>query len=54
MFSHVFLGVIDLDRSLRFSGLRPHHHDNDHGVYFRDPEANKLCVVCHAPAANDA
>jgi len=29
-------------------GLRPHYHPNYYGAYFRDPEGNKLCVVCHA------
>ena len=28
-------------------GLRPHYHANFYGAYFRDPEGNKLCVVCH-------
>ena len=28
-------------------GLRPHYHDNYYGAYFRDPDGNKLCVVCH-------
>lgn len=28
-------------------GLRPHYHENYYGAYFRDPEGNKLCVVCH-------
>lgn len=27
--------------------LRPHYHANYYGAYFRDPEGNKLCVVCH-------
>ncbi|MFO0695112.1 MAG: VOC family protein [Polyangiales bacterium] len=32
-------------------GLRPHYHAHYYGAYFRDPEGNKLCVVCHdAPA----
>lgn len=30
-------------------GLRPHYHASYYGAYFRDPEGNKLCVVCHAP-----
>lgn len=30
-------------------GLRPHYHPNYYGAYFRDPEGNKLCVVCDAP-----
>jgi lactoylglutathione lyase len=29
-------------------GLRPQYHQNYYGAYFRDPEGNKLCVVCHA------
>ena len=28
-------------------GLRPHYHANYYGAYFRDPEGNKLGVVCH-------
>ena len=28
-------------------GLRPHYHPDYYGAYFRDPEGNKLCVVCH-------
>lgn len=31
-------------------GLRPHYHPNYYGAYVRDPDGNKLCVVCHAPA----
>jgi catechol 2,3-dioxygenase-like lactoylglutathione lyase family enzyme len=30
-------------------GLRPHYHADYYGAYFRDPDGNKLCVVCHAP-----
>jgi len=30
-------------------GLRPHYHASYYGAYFRDPDGNKLCVVCHAP-----
>lgn len=30
-------------------GLRPHYHANYFGAYFRDPDGNKLCVVCHQP-----
>lgn len=33
-------------------GLRPHYHPDYYGAYFRDPDGNKLCVVCHAPAAD--
>jgi len=32
-------------------GLRPAYHEHYHGAYFRDPDGNKLCVVCHAPPA---
>lgn len=28
-------------------GLRPHYHADYYGSYFRDPEGNKLCLVCH-------
>lgn len=28
-------------------GLRPDYHANYYGAYFRDPDGNKLCVVCH-------
>jgi hypothetical protein len=32
-------------------GLRPEHHAHYYGAYLRDPDGNKLCVVCHdAPA----
>ncbi len=30
-------------------GLRPQYHADYYGAYLRDPEGNKLCVVCHAP-----
>ncbi len=30
-------------------GLRPHYHAYYFGAYFRDPDGNKLCVVCHDP-----
>ena len=32
-------------------GPRPHYHADYYGGYFRDPDGNKLCVVCHAGAA---
>jgi catechol 2,3-dioxygenase-like lactoylglutathione lyase family enzyme len=35
-------------------GLRPEYHAHYYGAYFRDPEGNKLCVVCHAPPAAPA
>ena len=28
-------------------GLRPYYHAHFYGAYFRDPEGNKICVVCH-------
>ncbi|WP_083458042.1 VOC family protein [Herbaspirillum hiltneri] len=31
-------------------GLRHQYHANYYGAYFRDPEGNKPCVACHAPA----
>lgn len=34
-------------------GLRPHYHPDYYGAYFRDPDGNKLCVVCH-DGENDA
>lgn len=30
-------------------GLRPEYHENYYGAYFRDPDGNKFCVVCHSP-----
>jgi len=36
-------------------GLRPDYHAHYYGAYFRDPDGNKLCVVCHdAPATGVA
>jgi catechol 2,3-dioxygenase-like lactoylglutathione lyase family enzyme len=29
-------------------GLRPQYHAHYFGAYFRDPDGNKLCVVCHS------
>jgi catechol 2,3-dioxygenase-like lactoylglutathione lyase family enzyme len=31
-------------------GLRTHYHPNYYGAYVRDPDGNKLCIVCHKPA----
>ena len=31
-------------------GLRPHYHPNYYGAYLRDPDGNKICIVCHRPA----
>jgi catechol 2,3-dioxygenase-like lactoylglutathione lyase family enzyme len=28
-------------------GLRTHYHPNYYAAYVRDPEGNKVCVVCH-------
>lgn len=30
-------------------GLRSEYHEHYYGAYFRDPDGNKLCVVCHRP-----
>ncbi len=30
--------------------LRPQYHADYYGAYFRDPDGNKICVCCHAPA----
>jgi catechol 2,3-dioxygenase-like lactoylglutathione lyase family enzyme len=30
-------------------GLRPYYHPDYYGAYFRDPDGNKICVVCHEP-----
>lgn len=35
-------------RSEGLPGLRPEYHANYYGAYFRDPDGNKLCVVCHS------
>ncbi|RJF96516.1 VOC family protein [Noviherbaspirillum cavernae] len=32
-------------------GVRPEYHEHYYGAYFRDPDGNKLCVVCHSPAS---
>jgi len=32
-------------------GIREHYHPNYYGAYVRDLDGNKLCVVCHRPAA---
>ncbi len=32
-------------------GLRTHYHPSYYGAYFRDPDGNKLCVVCHSAPA---
>ena len=30
-------------------GLRPAYHPHYYAAYVKDPEGNKLCVVCHDP-----
>jgi len=35
-------------------GLRPEYHPHYYGAYFRDPDGNKLCVVCHAAPESPA
>lgn len=32
-------------------GLRPEYHEHYYAAYFKDPEGNKLCVVCHDPVS---
>ena len=32
-------------------GVREHYHPNYYGAYVRDPDGNKICVVCHQAAA---
>ncbi|MEZ5701825.1 MAG: VOC family protein [Burkholderiaceae bacterium] len=33
-------------------GMRTHYHADYYGAYFRDPDGNKLCVVCHSPESS--
>ena len=28
-------------------GLRTHYHPNYYDAYIRDPDGNKVCIVCH-------
>ena len=28
-------------------GLRTHYHPSYYGAYVRDPDGNKVCIVCH-------
>lgn len=37
-------------RSEGAPGLRTHYHANYYGAYFRDPDGNKVCIVCHQAA----
>jgi catechol 2,3-dioxygenase-like lactoylglutathione lyase family enzyme len=30
-------------------GVRAHYHPNYYGAYVRDPDGNKVCIVCHKP-----
>lgn len=30
-------------------GLRPDYHAHYYAAYFKDPDGNKICVVCHDP-----
>jgi catechol 2,3-dioxygenase-like lactoylglutathione lyase family enzyme len=32
-------------------GLRTHYHRDYYGAYVRDLDGNKICAVCHKPAA---
>ena len=31
-------------------GIRAHYHPNYYGAYLRDPDGNKICIVCHRSA----
>ena len=33
--------------------LRPAYHVHYYGAYVRDPDGNKLCVVCHDAPSSD-
>jgi lactoylglutathione lyase len=35
-------------------GIRPEYHASYYGAYLRDPDGNKLCVVCHAEEAHES
>ncbi len=35
-------------------GLRPQYHPQYYGAYLRDPDGNKLCLVCHGGGDADA
>lgn len=43
------IAIANGGRSEGAPGLRPDYHAHYYGAYFRDPEGNKLCVVCHSP-----
>lgn len=30
-------------------GLRPEYHEHYYAAYFKDPDGNKICIVCHFP-----
>lgn len=56
MFSHVFVGVSDFERALRFYEplmASAHYHPHCYGAYFRDPDGNKFRVAFHDPAPED-
>jgi catechol 2,3-dioxygenase-like lactoylglutathione lyase family enzyme len=45
--------ALALELGGRYEGapaLRPQYHASYYGAYFRDPDGNKLCVVCHVAA----
>ncbi|MDZ4358146.1 MAG: hypothetical protein U1B84_17290 [Variovorax sp.] len=48
MLSHVFFSVSDFDRALAFYGAVMDGLGLERR--FRDPDGNKLCVVCHDAA----
>lgn len=29
-------------------GLRPEYHEHYYAAYLKDPEGNKICIVCHS------
>jgi catechol 2,3-dioxygenase-like lactoylglutathione lyase family enzyme len=31
-------------------GVRPEYHEHYYAAYLKDPDGNKLCIVCHSPA----
>ena len=45
------LAIQNGDTDLGSSGLRPHYPPDYYGAYFNNPDGNKICVCCHAPAA---
>lgn len=47
---HVYRLALELGGSTEGApGLRPEYHPDYYGAYFRDPDGNKIAVVCHSP-----